>query len=736
MPSLLLELFSEEIPARMQKAAMQHLHDTLTKEIAAAGLALGKANAYVTPRRVAVSIADIPAIQPDVTVEKKGPKTSAPQPAIDGFLKSSGLTLDKCEKRMVGKDETYFAVIHQKGQPTASLLKGMIEKILAEFPWPKSMRWGSGSISWVRPLHSILCLFDGKMVPVEFAGVTAGSTTYGHRFLAPAAIEIKDPAEYEAKLKAAHVIADRNARMQEIEKQANAVAAQHNLHLKQDQGLLEEVTGLVEWPTVIIASIDAAYMDLPPEVLVSEMRAHQKYFALNTKDGKFSDKFLITSNMITSDGGKAVIAGNERVLRARLADGRFYWDQDRKKALNDWAKGLEGVTFHAKIGTVAQKVERIAKLASELSTHVKGADKKLVERAASLCKADLVSGMVGEFPELQGVMGRYYALQQKEDAAVADAIRDHYLPLGPDSPVPTAPVAVCVALADKLDTLISMFAAGEKPTGSKDPFALRRAALGVIRIILENNLRISLLNIFWVGALNMTDFIQKNITKNFNAHLNQVSDIFPSLSAEAEKLKSINNDISLNKAGTIKAAEERGAEHFIIKPLIAFFSDRLKVMLKDQGIRHDIISAVLANGDDDLVRVVARAKALQEFLGTENGTNLLAGYKRASNIVAAEEKKDKTTFDKVDTSQLGADEATQLAKVLDGLSGKVDAALKGEQYPTAMSTLADLRKPVDAFFDKVMVNADDKNQRLSRLGLLNQIRRVMNQIADFSQIEG
>ncbi len=669
MPSLLLELFSEEIPARMQKAAMQHLRESVTTAIKQAGLGMGETTSFVTPRRLALLVNDIPAIQPDVTVEKKGPKTSAPQAAIDGFLKSSGLTLGQCEKRMMGKDEIYFARLEQKGQPTASLLQGMIEKILAEFPWPKSMRWGSGSVNWVRPLHSILCLFDGKVVPVEFAGVKAGSTTYGHRFLAPAAIEIKDPADYETKLKAAHVIASREARMQEIEKQANAVAAQHNLQLKADQGLLEEVTGLVEWPTVILASIDAAYMDLPPEVLVSEMRAHQKYFALNARDGTFSDKFLITSNTITSDGGKAVIAGNERVLRARLADGRFYWDQDRKKALSDWAKGLEGVTFHAKIGTIAQKVERIARLATELSVNVKGADKKLVERAARLCKADLVSGMVGEFPELQGVMGRYYALQQKEDAAVADAIRDHYLPLGPDSPVPTAPVAVCVALADKLDTLISMFAAGEKPTGSKDPFALRRAALGIIRIIIENNIRLPLKSV---------------------------------LNAE----------------------------------LIAFFSDRLKVMLKDQGIRHDIISAVLANGDDDLVRVVARAKALQEFLGTENGANLLAGYKRASNIVAAEEKKDKTTFDTVNTSQLGADEATQLANVLDSLSGKVDTALKGEQYPAAMHALADLRKPVDAFFDKVMVNAEDKSQRLSRLGLLNQIRRVMNQIADFSQIEG
>lgn len=730
MPSFLLELFSEEIPARMQKAAMEFVHDALAKEITAAGLTVGTASSFVTPRRVAVMFSEIPAIQPDVTVEKKGPKTSAPQAAIDGFLKSAGLPLDQCEKRMVGKDETYFAVIHQKGQPTASLLKGMIEKMLAEFPWPKSMRWGSGETRWVRPLHSILCIFDCKVVPVEFAGVKAGNVTYGHRFLAPAAITISDVAEYESKLLAANVIANRATRMKEIEKQANDVAAKAGLVVKADQGLLEEVTGLVEWPTVIVASIDAKYMDLPPEVLVSEMRAHQKYFALNTKDGVFSDKFLITSNMITSDGGKAVIAGNERVLRARLADGRFYWDQDRKKPLSDWAEGLKGVTFHAKIGTIAEKVERVKKLAVSLAVSVK-ADAKLVEKAAALCKADLVSGMVGEFPELQGVMGRYYAQQQKEDASVADAIRDHYLPLGPDSPVPTAPVSVCVALADKFDTLISMFAAGEKPTGSKDPFALRRSALGIIRIILENNLRFSLNNFiknYFNPSPETFPFVDKTLP--FKKALGELIQLAEGREATKEEL-SLTDGTHVD----IKGLGKKIADKSIVQ-IIAFISDRLKIMLKDKGIRHDIISAVMANGDDDLMRVVARAKALQDFLSTENGTNLLAGYKRASNIVSAEEKKDGVKFEAVDTAILGAVEANQLAVELTKATKKVHDALQQEAFSDAMDALATLRKPVDDFFDKVMVNVDDKAQRLSRLGLLHHIRRLMNDIADFSQIEG
>jgi len=427
--------------------------------------------------------------------------------------------------------------------------------------------------------------------------------------------------------------------------------------------LLEEVTGLVEWPTVLIGSIDTRFMDLPPEVLTSEMRAHQKYFALLDSVGNLAPKFLIVSNMITSDRNSAVIAGNERVLRARLSDGRFFWDQDRKKPLSEWAEGLKGVTFHAKIGTVAEKAQRTRTLAILISDCVQGADKKSIERAANLCKADLVTGMVGEFPELQGVMGRYYALHQKEDAAVADAIRDHYLPLGPDSPIPTAPLSACIALADKFDTLISMFAAGEKPTGSKDPFALRRSALGIIRIVLENNLRMP--------------------------------------------LKKYLND-----------------------ELIVFFSDRLKVVLKDKGIRHDLVAAVMAGGDDDLMRIMVRAKVLQEFLGNEDGANLLAAYRRASNIVGIEEKKDKKSYTgDVNISALQEAEEKKLFEALEKIGPKVKAALDKEQFSNAMETLATLRSPLDAFFDKVMVNTEDLSLRANRLNLLSQIRIALDAIA-------
>ncbi len=670
MPSLLLELFSEEIPARMQETASAELASRLSKALAEENLPSTISHSYVTPRRLAVIVKDLPAAQADAMIEKKGPKTSAPQPAIDGFLKSSGLTLGDLEKRMVGKDETYFAVTQKKGQSTAAILSTIIEKILNEFPWPKSMRWGSRDKSWVRPLHSILCLFDGKIVPIEFAGIKSGDITYGHRFLAPQAITIANADEYVSRLKDAKVLADSKERKAEILKQAGTAAASKGLTLKDDQGLLSEVTGLVEWPTVLLGTIDKQFMDLPSEVLTSEMRAHQKYFALLNKDGSMSDKFLITSNMITSDGGKEVIAGNERVLRARLSDGRFFFDQDRKKSLSDWTKGLSGVTFHAKIGTIAEKVQRIQKLAAQLAEFVPGTDKKLVERAANLCKADLVTGMVGEFPELQGVMGRYYALHQKEDPAVADAIRDHYLPLGPDSPVPTQPVSICIALADKLDTLISMFAAGEKPTGSKDPFALRRSALGIIRIILENNLRLP--------------------------------------------LKTLLGD-----------------------ELLAFFADRLKVQLKDLGIRHDVVNAVMVNGDDDLVRVVACARALQDFLAAEDGANLLAAYKRAGNIVGIEEKKDKQTYSGDITAKvLEQAEEKNLLEALEKIGPHVTKALEKEQFGEAMTTLAGLRAPVDAFFDQVMVNADDKELRKNRLNLLARIRTTLDAIANFALIEG
>ncbi|MDX2113094.1 MAG: glycine--tRNA ligase subunit beta [Alphaproteobacteria bacterium] len=729
MADLLLELFSEEIPARMQAQAEAHLAASLTAKLGQ------KAVSFSSPRRLAVWIQNLPAVQPDVNTELKGPRAGAPQAAIDGFLKKSGLTLSE----LTQEDGVYVAKIHQKGKPTAELLKPIIEEILAGFPWPKSMRWGSGDAAWVRPLHSILCVFDGKVVPVEFAGIKAGNITYGHRFLAPAPIAIDTPTGYEAALNKAYVMASRDVRKAEILRQANEVAMKAGLLLRGDEGLLEEVTGLVEWPVVLMGTIDASYMDLPPEVLISEMRAHQKYFALETKDGRFSDKFLITANMTASDGlpmperspgfaqagGKAIVAGNERVLRARLADGRFFWDSDRKKKLEDWAKGLESVTYHAKLGSVAQKVERVKKLALELADYSK-ADKKLVERAAQICKADLVTGMVGEFPELQGVMGRYYALAEGEKPEVADAIRDHYLPLGPSSAVPTAPVSIGVALADKLDTLCSMFAIGEKPTGSKDPFALRRAALGVIRIILENNLRLPLKQF-------LDDAPFKDIALR-EAHHQLIKKTEAKLHENPKDLK-VGKYVAVNESATQDIAEDAASS--LSSQLLAFFHDRLVVQLKDSGIRHDVIKAVIAGGDDDLVRIRDKAKAVQAFLETDDGKNLLAGYKRAANILSIEEKKDKTTYQGAVVSEALKEPAElALGKELNHLAVAIADMARKEQFTDMMNALSKLRKPLDVFFDSIMVNCEDAKLRASRLSLLKAVKINMDIVADFSKIEG
>lgn len=667
MPDFLLELFSEEIPARMQADALAHLQASLQK-----GLGVAGSGGFVTPRRLAVIIKNLPATQPDITTELKGPKADAPETALSGFLKKNGLTPEQLEKR----DGIYFATIHQKGQPTAEILKTIIEEILQKFPWPKSMRWGSNPATWVRPLHSILCIFDGKAVPVEFAGVKAGNVTYGHRFLASPPVIIHKISEYEITLEKSFVIPDREKRKAEILKRATEAAVKKNLVIMEDNGLLEEVTGLVELPVILMGKIDQEFMDLPPEVLTMVMRSHQKYIALLTIDGKLASSFIIVSNMETPDAGKAIIAGNERVLRARFADARFFWDTDRKKPLSGWAEGLKTVTYHAELGTVADKVERIKILALALADFVPDADKSFVVRASGLCKADLVTGMVGEFAELQGIMGRYYATAQGEPQQVADAIRDHYKPVGAGDSVPTAPVSICLALADKLDTLISMFAIGEKPTGSKDPFALRRAALGVIRIILENGVRLPLLRVI----------------------------------------------------------PARGDSN-----LLDFFHDRLKVQMKDSGIRHDVIDAVIANGDDDLVRIVAKAKAVQEFLNTDDGKNLLAAYKRAANILAIEEKKDKTIYKaaQLDTKILTQPEEINLGVMLMAMPSEQDKFIRYEQFMEAMRELAGVRMPVDAFFEKIMVNVMDKKElRINRLRLLASIRDSMNMVADFSKIEG
>ena len=529
--------------------------------------------------------------------------------------------------------------------------------------------------------------------------------------------------EYETKLEQAFVIPDRDKRKAIILEQAEKAAKAADLSLKKDEGLLEEVTGLVEWPIVLTGSIDAKFMDLPKEVLVSEMRAHQKYFALEKADGALSDKFLITSNITATDGGKAIIAGNERVLRARLADGRFFWDMDRKKPLTEWAEGLKTVTFHAKLGTIADKVERIEKLALQLAPYVPSADTKLVQQAARLCKADLVTGMVGEFPELQGVMGRYYAIAQKEDAAVADAIRDHYKPQGPTDSVQSNPVAICVALADKLDTLVSMFAIGEKPTGSKDPFALRRAALGIIRIILGNNIRLPLKAVFASppAATIALHMAQDKLVKQTQASLQAPHKVGKYIVVNESATEELGNAVPENLSAM----------------LYDFFIDRLKVQLKDQGIRHDVINAVVANGDDDLVRVVERAKAVQDFIGTEDGINLLAAYKRAANILVIEEKKDgKKYTETVQASQIQPSEEHELLKAIAFVGSKTADMLRDEKFTQLMSAFSTMRVPVDIFFDKVLVNDKNETVRETRLNLLAQLKHTFDSVANFALIEG
>lgn len=683
MADLLLELFSEEIPARMQRGAAEQLARMLSEALTKANMRYAQLQTFVTPRRLALEVQGLPEAQPDQTIERKGPRIDAPDAAIQGFLKSTGLTLDALEQRQIGKETCYFAVIEQKGRPTAEMLKTLIEQLLRDFTWPKSMRWGARPLQWVRPLQRILCLLDSAIIPVEFGHLKASNVTEGHRFLAPAAITIAHPRDYVAALEKAYVIADAEQRKAKILREAEALASAQSLRLKRDEGLLEEVTGLVEWPVLLLGTIDDAFMDLPPEVLISEMRAHQKYFALEDAQGHFANRFVITSNMVTRDQGASVIAGNARVLRARLSDGRFFWDQDRKTPLAAWAEKLRDITFHAKLGTIADKVARVSALAERIAEAVPGADKAQVARAAALSKADLPTGMVGEFPELQGIMGRYYALAAGEPPAVADAIRDHYKPLGPSDAVPSAPVSICVALADKLDTLAGMFAVGEKPTGSKDPFALRRAALGITRIVFDNGLVLPL------GAL--------------------LSVALQPFSAPA-------------------------ATH---AELLTFFADRLKVAFKEQGFRHDAIAAVLdATPLGDMMAARARVAAVQAFADSVEGENLLAGYRRAANILRIEEKKDGTSYAPLTAAAaLTMAQEQALFAALDATEPKVTQALAAGDVPAALTALATLRTPVDAFFEAVLVNAEDKALRTARLQLLARIRAVMDHVADFSRIE-
>lgn len=736
MAELLLELLSEEIPARMQTRAADEMKRLVTDSLKKDGIEFTLAEAYATPRRLTLVVDGLPAKTEGSREEKRGPRADAPQKALDGFRKANSVTLDQCEIRDTDKGKFWFATIEKPGLDTAEVVPLLVETTVFNLVWPKSMRWGNSSLTWVRPLHSILAIFDGRPVKEgighgtrdKIAGLIGDiplapgerktsfvDWTLGHRFLAPSEIKVTNFKDYEAKLRKAHVILDPAKRRKTIEDGMAKLAKNNKLTVRDDPALLDEVAGLVEWPVVLLGSIDKDFMDLPPEVLTTAMRSHQKYFSLLKKDGSLAPRFGLVANIETKDGGKQIVAGNERVLRARLSDARFFWDQDRKATLASRTEQLADITFHAKLGTLEEKVDRMYQMADGIAKHVPGAVGDLVEQTVLLAKADLVTGMVGEFPELQGLMGRYYALEDGENEEVADAICDHYAPLGPKDACPSAPVSIAVALVDKIDTLAGFWAINEKPTGSKDPFALRRAALGIIRLIIENKLRLPLTKAFG---------------DSYGWHLSRQQTEIESRVDDADR-----GVIAIDDVGPGYIV---GNKNEVTADLLAFFADRLKVHLRGEGVRHDLIAAVFAlGGEDDLVRLLARVAALQDFISSEDGANLLTAYRRAANILRIEEKKDGVAYDdEPDAGGYVQDEESALGRALEAASTAVETDVAEEKFTGAMAALAALRGPVDAFFDAVTVNADDTALRANRLRLLSRIRATMGLIADFSQIEG
>ena len=699
MGELLLELLSEEIPARMQRRAIADLVALIRDKLATAEIPASDISGFVTPRRLTVIADGIPERQPNRREERRGPRAGAPRQAIDGFLRAAGLSsIEQCEVRDTGRGEFYFAVVDRPGRPAAEVLPELLHAAIVELPWPKSMRFPAAPLRWVRPLVSAICLYDGEVLRLPLDLVPVGRTTSGHRFLSEGDITVANTADYLEKLESAHVVLDPDRRRDMIAADLDRLAFSEGLDVKPDPGLLDEVTGLVEYPVVLIGNIDAASMELPPEVLATAMRTHQKYFTCLQPDSSPAPRFLFVANNRTPDDGKTIIAGNERVLRARLADARFFWEQDRKTPLASRVAALAERVYHARLGSVLDKVRRMELATGFLVAHVPGADTERARRAAFLAKADLSTGMVGEFPELQGIMGRYYALHDGEDVAVAEAVADHYKPQGPNDTCSTAPDSIVAALADKLDTLTVFFAIDEKPTGSRDPFALRRAALGIIRIILENRLRLPLKEAFAA------------------AHL-------------ALRAQQVADDLGVPGSGV-------GVDSDPPPDLMPFIADRLKVYLREEGVRHDLIAAVFAlTEEDDLVRLLARVDALAKFLGTEDGANLLVAYRRAANIVAIEQRNGGWSFGMVDENALSQPEERILYDRLDEAAGANASALHREDFAAAMVAHASLRRPVDEFFDKVTVNAEDRALRENRLRLLSRIRAVMNQVADFSKIE-
>ena len=694
MPDILIELFSEEIPARMQRRAADDLRKLVTDGLVEGGLTYAHARAFSTPRRLTLAIEGLSDHSPTLREERKGPKTNAPQPAIDGFLRATGLKLDQLQTREDKKGAFYLAMVEKPGRAAPVILAEVLDHAIRNFPWPKSMRWGAGSLRWVRPLHSILCLMTtdagAEIVPLEIDGISAGDTTRGHRFMAPDAFAVTGFEDYTARLKRAFVILDPAERADRIEHDIRNQAFALGLELVEDPGLLAEVSGLVEWPVVLVGSIDDAFLGLPPEVLQTSMREHQKFFSLRDPVTGQIVRFVTVSNRETADQGATILAGNQKVLAARLSDAKFFWENDLRTianvGLSGMAEGLANVTFHNKLGSQKARIDRICALAREIARLV-GASPDLAHEAAEIAKADLQSAMIGEFPELQGTIGVYYARKAGLPDAVANACKAHYQPLGPSDDVPTESVSVAVALADKIDTLTAFWAINEKPTGSKDPFALRRAALGVIRLVLENGVRLALNEVF----------------------------------AKA-------NDVAGPREGVFADVNE----------LLAFLHDRLKVFLRDDGIRHDVIDACLnMPGNDDLTLLVTRARALSGMLKTDDGENLLQGYKRATNILTQAEARDGVEYSfGADVKFAETNEERALFKALDIAEGTITPAMQAEDFATAMTAMAQLRAPIDAFFDAVQINTDNQVLRRNRLNLLSRIRTICGGVADLAKLDG
>ncbi|KIC49163.1 glycine--tRNA ligase subunit beta [Tateyamaria sp. ANG-S1] len=763
MPDLLIELFSEEIPARMQKRAGEDLQKLVTNGLVEAGLTYASAAAFTTPRRLTLTVEGLLAESPTTREERKGPKADAPEKAIEGFLRGAGLTRDQVEERETPKGNVLFAVIEKPGRPAAEIIAEVLAQTVRTFPWPKSMRWGSGALKWVRPLHSILCILSDEagteVVPGEVDGIAFTDTTEGHRFMAPGRFSVTSFEDYEKKLKRAHVILNAADRSEAIWHDATNAAFASGLEVVEDKGLLAEVAGLVEWPVVLMGKIGDDFLDLPPEVLQTSMKEHQKFFSVrNPKTGRI-ERFITVANRETADNGATILAGNEKVLSARLADAKFFWENDLRVAKSDmsvWTQALENVTFHNKLGSQADRINRIAALAKELAPIV-GADEAQAEEAARLAKADLSSEMVYEFPELQGLMGRYYIGETEKNTAIAAAAQEHYSPLGPSDDVPTAPVSVAVALADKLDTLTGFWAIDEKPTGSKDPFALRRAALGVIRLLLTAQYSFSLRQVIknsYYGVVwdiyripYMISHFVSGAERNQNFWTSGYSgDVEnPSLQMNREVLKGkldagnlaweVDVDLHLDRnyqVSPLLTTEQLAAD------LLSFFHDRLKVYLRDQGIRHDIIDACIAMPqNDDLTLLVKRAKALSETLATDDGENLIQGFKRANNILTQAEEADGVEY------SYGADikfaeeaEEKALFEALDAAEAKIAPAMEAQDFASAMQAMATLRGPIDAFFEAVQINADNQTVRRNRLNLLSRIRALCLSVADLTKIEG